>query len=175
MSAVLKKYEVGPLLDNKSSFYTFTSAFYPTLKKRVCERLDELKLGRRGGSGSIHVKAFLLLSLFWSSLAAMCLLPGYLLPLLCCIVMGLSASFIGTCIQHDGSHGAFSNSVPLNKAAGWTLDMIGASAFTWEIQHMLGHHPYTNLLDVEGVGGEMDGSKDGVGDDIESDPDVFSR
>ena len=28
--------------------------------------------------------------------------------------------------------------------------MIGASAFTWEIQHMLGHHPYTNLLDVEG-------------------------
>ena len=33
---------------------------------------------------------------------------------------------------------------------GWTLDMIGASAFTWEIQHMLGHHPYTNLLDIDG-------------------------
>ncbi len=28
------------------------------------------------------------------------------------------------------------------------MDMIGASAYTWEIQHMLGHHPYTNLLDV---------------------------
>lgn len=56
MDAVLKKYEVGELLDNKPSFYTFTSKFYPTLKKRVCERLEELKLGRRGGSGSIHIK-----------------------------------------------------------------------------------------------------------------------
>ena len=37
----------------------------------------------------------------------------------------------------------------MNKAAGWTLDMIGASAFTWELQHMLGHHPYTNVLDCE--------------------------
>jgi linoleoyl-CoA desaturase len=104
----------------------------------------------------------------------MCLLPGYLHPILACVIMGLTASFVGTCIQHDGSHGAFSNSKPINKAAGWTLDMIGASAFTWEIQHMLGHHPYTNLLDVEGIGGKMDGNKDGLGDDIESDPDVFS-
>lgn len=198
MDAVLKKYEVGELLDNKPSFYTFTSKFYPTLKKRVCERLEELKLGRRGGSGSIHIKvrlsryillrlsptthaitfsptqAILLLTTFWSSLAAMCLLPGYLHPILACVIMGLTASFVGTCIQHDGSHGAFSNSKPINKAAGWTLDMIGASAFTWEIQHMLGHHPYTNLLDVEGIGGKMDGNKDGQGDDIESDPDVFS-
>ena len=38
----------------------------------------------------------------------------------------------------------------MNKLSGWTLDMIGASAFTWEVQHMLGHHPYTNLLDVKG-------------------------
>ena len=27
--------------------------------------------------------------------------------------------------------------------------MIGASAFTWEIQHVLGHHPYTNLMSVD--------------------------
>lgn len=61
--------------------------------------------------------------------------------------MGLTASFIGTCIQHDGSHGSFSSNTKVNKVAGWTLDMIGASAFTWEVQHMLGHHPFTNLLD----------------------------
>ena len=63
--------------------------------------------------------------------------------------MGASASFIGTCIQHDGSHGAFSTKSWLNTTAGWTLDMIGASAFTWEIQHVLGHHPYTNLMSVD--------------------------
>merc|ERR1711982_29397 len=72
-------------------------------------------------------------------------------------------SFIGTCIQHDGNHGAFSTNSFMNICAGWTLDMIGASAFTWEFQHMLGHHPYTNLLDT----------KDGFKNE-ENDPDVFS-
>ena len=175
MLRLMEKYQIGVLKgDPNPSFYSFSCAFYPTLKARVCQRLDERKLSRRGGSGSIHVKAVCLLVTFWSSLAGMCLFPGYFLPLLMAAVMGLSASFVGTCIQHDGSHGAFSESRNINKIAGWTLDMIGASAFTWEFQHMLGHHPYTNLLDVEGVGGSMDGTKDGVGDDIESDPDVFS-
>jgi len=56
------------------------------------------------------------------------------------------ASFISTCIQYDGNHGA--NYRWLNKAAGWTLDIIGVSGFTWKIQH-IGHHPYTNVLDCE--------------------------
>mmetsp|Transcript_12368 Transcript_12368/g.15666 ORF Transcript_12368/g.15666 Transcript_12368/m.15666 type:complete len:336 (+) Transcript_12368:3-1010(+) len=47
------------------------------------------------------------------------------------------------------------------------MDMIGASAFTWQFQHMLGHHPYTNLLTTSESASE--GS-----DLIESDPDVFS-
>ena len=48
--------------------------------------------------------------------------------------------------------------------AGWTLDMIGASAYTWEFQHMLGHHPYTNVLNTDSE----------QTDDQENDPDVFS-
>ena len=40
---------------------------------------------------------------------------------------------------------------------------MGASAFTWEFQHMLGHHPYTNLLDTSPEAQNQ-----------ESDPDVFS-
>lgn len=95
--------------------------------------------------------------------------------------MGVFAHFVGTCIQHDGNHGAFSNSKLLNKVAGWTLDMIGASAFTWEIQHMLGHHPYTNLLDVDederrgGSNSDSNNKADNDNDvDQESDPDVFS-
>ena len=170
MSAIMRKYEIGVLEESDESplspsFYDWSSDFYPVLKKRVCDVLKDKGLDRRGGGGGIHVKAVCLLVIFWSSLSGMCLTSGYLIPLLCCVIMGLAASFIGTCIQHDGSHGAFSNHLWLNKAAGWTLDMIGASAFTWEVQHMLGHHPYTNLLDVAGFGGTQDG--DGVGDDIE--------
>lgn len=55
------------------------------------------------------------------------------------------------------------------------MDMIGASAFTWQFQHMLGHHPYTNLLDTQ----EEDAKKKGIDTPVkeknqESDPDVFS-
>ena len=105
-------------------------------------------------------------SLFWSHAV-----PASML-------MGAAASFIGTCIQHDGNHGAFSVHSWLNTLSGWTLDMIGASAFTWEIQHMLGHHPYTNLLDTDGErrkkGTIGDNGVPATGNTQESDPDVFS-
>merc|ERR1712127_317588 len=82
---------------------------------------------------------------------------NYKMAILYSTVMGCFAAFIGTCIQHDGNHGAFSQSKLVNKVAGWTLDMIGASAFTWEIQHMLGHHPYTNVLDEVEESRKIDG------------------
>merc|ERR1711990_1216405 len=100
-----------------------------------------------------------------------CTSSGFVVPAFTAAVVGIAASFIGTCIQHDGSHGAFSKYSFINKAAGWTMDMIGASAFTWEVQHMLGHHPYTNLLDVSGYGGTKETDDDRFD---ESDPDVFS-
>ena len=62
-------------------------------------------------------------------------------------VVGMASMQIGVCIQHDGNHGAFAESRILNRLAGWTLDLISASAFTWEVQHVLGHHAYTNLVD----------------------------
>ena len=61
--------------------------------------------------------------------------------------------------------------------------MIGASAFTWEIQHVLGHHPYTNLMSVKNElmkqteGDEEEEEEEGLEHfkfSQESDPDVFS-
>jgi linoleoyl-CoA desaturase len=163
MDRIMEGLKVGELdkKDGMDGFYDWSSDFYPTLKKRACEVLRQNKLPRRGGNGSIAAKALLLLAVFWTSLYLMCTLGDFRLACAASMVMGATASFVGTCIQHDGSHGAFSNNVHVNKVAGWTLDMIGASAYTWEIQHMLGHHPYTNLLDV-------------AGSSQESDPDVFS-
>ena len=122
----------------------------------------------------IWVKAFGLLCAFWVSLVAMATTSSFATAAAYAVFLGAVASFIGTCIQHDGSHGAFATSPFVNKAAGWTLDMIGASAMTWEIQHMLGHHPYTNLLDVDGEKQKKNGSGDPLVSSQESDPDVFS-
>jgi len=172
---ILAKIKIGEMKQGEipSSFYSFSSNFYPTLKLRVVERLDSLNLPLRGGP-SIQIKAVMLLSTFWFSLFQMCL-SSFTVAMYWSALLGFSAAMIGVCIQHDGNHGAYSVHQFWNKLAGWTLDMIGASAFTWEFQHMLGHHPYTNLLDIE----EKDYQEKGIDRslyeiDQESDPDVFS-
>jgi len=157
-----------------SSFYSWESDFYKVMKRRVVKRLAQRGLSRRG-SYEIWIKAVLILTGFWGSLFRMYVASTFLTAAMWSASMGIFAAFVGTCIQHDGNHGAFANGRLPNKVAGWTLDMIGASAFTWEFQHMLGHHPYTNLLDSDeekrketGVDCPM------VEKDQESDPDVFS-
>mmetsp|Transcript_6092 Transcript_6092/g.8865 ORF Transcript_6092/g.8865 Transcript_6092/m.8865 type:complete len:563 (+) Transcript_6092:127-1815(+) len=156
------------------SFYSWSSEFYPTLKKRVVERLESRGLSRRG-SNEIWIKALLILVSFWASLVKMYTADTFGMACVYSMLMGIAAHFVGTCIQHDGNHGAFAKTRFMNKLAGWTLDMIGASAFTWEIQHMLGHHPYTNLLDTdEDERKESTNESSNCIPDQESDPDVFS-
>lgn len=174
--SLLDKLQIGEMKKNEiaPSFYSWDSDFYGTLRKRVVARLEERSLPHRGGY-EIWVKAIFLLAGFWFSLYKMYTETGFVTAAMWSVTMGVFAAFIGTCIQHDGNHGAFATSRSLNKAAGWTLDMIGASAFTWEFQHVLGHHPYTNLLDVdEEIKKEQGVDCDMKDKDQESDPDVFS-
>jgi len=148
-NSLIKKLTIGTMEKNayNNSFYSWNSDFYKVLKKRVVKRLEERNLNRRG-SYEIYIKAIILLLGFWYSLYKMyTTTTSFSIAIMWSISMGCFAAMIGTNIQHDGNHGAFSQSKLVNKVAGWTLDMIGASAFTWEIQHMLGHHPYTNVLD----------------------------
>lgn len=184
--ALLRKYRIGSLkqltkeeLANLSpgttpSYYDWDSEFYNVLKERVKGVLEERGLPRRGGY-EIWIKAALLLTWFWSSLYGMCTLDPRSWGMACAISIGFAAAFVGTCIQHDGNHGAFAFNQTANKVAGWTLDMIGASAMTWEIQHVLGHHPYTNVIEEQNGLQKVNHIKvDPKTADQESDPDVFS-
>lgn len=182
--AVLNKLTIGTLKvdsnDNGTredgsitSYYNWDSPFYQTLCERVTKRLRERNLPLRGGY-EIQVKAILILIGFWASLYKMYVSP-FPTALVYTCVMGFFAHWVGTCIQHDGNHGAFSTNPLINTMAGWTMDMIGASAFTWQFQHMLGHHPYTNLLDVEEDTKRTQNIQTPITQqDQESDPDVFS-
>lgn len=157
-----------------SSFYSWDSDFYNVLKQRVCQRIEEMGLQRRGSS-EIFIKALFLVSGFWYSLYRMFIETNFLNACVASISMGIFAAMIGVNIQHDGNHGAFSKSKYINKLAGWTFDMIGGSAFTWELQHMLGHHPYTNVLDEAEERRKRDNVECKIDEkDQESDPDVFS-
>jgi fatty acid desaturase len=78
-------------------------------------------------------------------------------------LLGFFCAEIGVSIMHDGNHGSYSRRPWLNRLAGMGMDLIGASAMAWEYQHVVGHHPFTNLI--------TPGSDTAH---IEKDPDVFS-
>lgn len=61
------------------------------------------------------------------------------------ISLGLSATAIAFCIQHDGGHSGYSNRSWLNKLTSWTMDLIGASSYFWRLKHRVFHHTYTNI------------------------------
>eukprot|EP00499_Haloplacidia_sp_CaronLabIsolate_P004225 CAMPEP_0196774276 /NCGR_PEP_ID=MMETSP1104-20130614/3292_1 /TAXON_ID=33652 /ORGANISM="Cafeteria sp., Strain Caron Lab Isolate" /LENGTH=478 /DNA_ID=CAMNT_0042144429 /DNA_START=100 /DNA_END=1536 /DNA_ORIENTATION=- len=154
-ASLLDKYCVGELSEPTSDPYEWGSEFYPTLKKRVLEALA----GRpRRGLPSMFLKSAIIMLCWVASWYAYAVQGS----LVAAALFGFFSSQIGVSIMHDGSHGAYSKWPLLNKVAAFGMDLIGASTVTWEFQHVMGHHPYTNL------------GSDATHKAAENDPDVFS-
>jgi linoleoyl-CoA desaturase len=47
--------------------------------------------------------------------------------------------------MHDANHQAYSHNALVNKILGYTLNMVGGNAYTWQVQHNVLHHTYTNI------------------------------
>jgi len=69
------------------------------------------------------------------------------------IVLGVAIAAIGMNIMHDANHQAFSKHRNVNRALGWTNDLMGASAYVWSTKHNIVHHTFTN---VEGIDDDLD-------------------
>lgn len=65
------------------------------------------------------------------------------------LVSGIGMSGVGMGVMHDAVHGAFSKNRHVNKFMGYTLNLIGANANMWKIQHNVLHHTYTNVDDAD--------------------------
>ena len=63
----------------------------------------------------------------------------------CYILSGLGMAGIGMGVMHDAIHGTYSQNPKVNKLLGYTLNMVGANATVWKIQHNVLHHSYTNI------------------------------
>lgn len=63
----------------------------------------------------------------------------------CFILSGFGMAGIGMGVMHDAIHGTYSKSPLINKLLGYTLNMVGANATVWRIQHNVLHHSYTNI------------------------------
>ena len=65
------------------------------------------------------------------------------------LIMSIGLSGIGLSVMHDANHGAYSNKSWINTLLGYSLNLIGANAFGWKMQHNVLHHTYTNVHDED--------------------------
>jgi linoleoyl-CoA desaturase len=61
------------------------------------------------------------------------------------VMMGIGAAGIGLSVMHDANHGAYSKISWFNGLIGYSLNLIGANAFNWKVQHNVLHHSFTNV------------------------------
>ncbi len=65
----------------------------------------------------------------------------------CFILSGFGMAGIGMGVMHDAIHGTYSKKPFINKMLGYTLNMVGANATVWKVQHNVLHHSYTNVCE----------------------------
>ena len=69
----------------------------------------------------------------------------FLLYLIC----AFGKAGIGMGVMHDAIHGSYSKRKYVNKALGYTINLIGANATLWRIQHNVLHHTFTNVHEAD--------------------------
>ncbi len=137
-------------------FNSNQSAFYTDLKSKVNQYFQQRKKKTHGDS-RLYIKAALFLTSFLACYIVLVFFtPSTLIAALMCVFLGLITAAIGFNIMHDGGHGSFSGSKTVNRMAALTLNMLGCSAFMWNIKHNMIHHTYTNI--------------EGHDDDIDNEP-----
>jgi linoleoyl-CoA desaturase len=65
------------------------------------------------------------------------------------LVLVVSLTAAATCVFHDGNHAAFSTSRLVNRLAGYTGDLLGASSWIWRFKHNNLHHGNTNMVGID--------------------------
>ena len=63
--------------------------------------------------------------------------------------LGLAMAGLAFNISHDANHGSYSPHRRLNRAMGWTMDLMGASSYVWRAKHNVVHHTYTNIAGAD--------------------------
>jgi linoleoyl-CoA desaturase len=63
--------------------------------------------------------------------------------------LAVALTAVATSIFHDANHASFSTSRTLNRMAGYTGDLLGASSWIWRFKHNNLHHGNTNMVGID--------------------------
>jgi linoleoyl-CoA desaturase len=124
--------------------------FSSTINKRVNAYFKTHGISHYGNSEMV-MKTIVMFLLYF--VPYILIISGWIaspiLLVLLVIIMSLGLSGIGLSVMHDANHGAYSKKTWINKVMGYSLNLVGANAFNWKMQHNVLHHTYTNVHDVD--------------------------
>ena len=124
--------------------------FFSTLNQRVNEYFKSNNISRYGNN-QMRIKTVFMFALFFAPYVLMVtetVTNGWAMAGLC-LLMGTGVAGIGLAVMHDANHGSYSNKSWINDLVGYSLNVMGAGAFNWKVQHNVLHHTYTNIHDVD--------------------------
>ena len=122
------------------------SEFAKTLRKRVNQYFKNNNITKHANASMIS-KTVVMLVLFFGPLVILNtgIVNSIWLLFLLYALSGIGMAGIGMCVMHDANHGSYSKNPRVNKMLGYALNLIGANAKVWKIQHNVLHHTYTNI------------------------------
>lgn len=137
---------VKKMAEQSLTFARTQTEFSVTLQKRVNAYFKQNNLKRHGNREMI-IKSIVMFTLYFGPYILMLsgLITNPWLLLIPVFFMGIGLAGIGLSVMHDANHGAYSDKAWVNSLMGYSINLIGANAFAWKIQHNVLHHTYTNV------------------------------
>lgn len=121
--------------------------FSKTLNKRVNTYFKDNGISKNANA-AMYFKTIAMLAMYFVPFGIILFVqPANWIAFILSGIIGLGMAGIGLGIMHDAIHGGYSSSPLVNKIMGYTLNMVGANAINWRIQHNINHHTYTNVDD----------------------------
>lgn len=132
---ILDKYLIGQLAGVSSkegggvTSYAAADPFYDKVKQRVRKYFRDTGKNMRTSYLLWFQAVVILASIAVLYHLAFYYIKSFPLALLAAMALGFMQTEVGVSIQHDANHGAFSPWPLLNRFAGATLDIMGASSY----------------------------------------------
>lgn len=118
--------------------------FSSELRKKVHQYFADNQISKHANAAMVF-KTVIMMIMFYVPYSLLYIGASGWWSLLWFAFMGFGMAGIGLSVMHDANHGAYSESKTVNKWIGYTLNLMGANATNWIIQHNVLHHSYTNI------------------------------
>lgn len=120
--------------------------FTVTLNTRVNEYFKSKNIDKHGNAEMV-IKTCCMFATYLVpyTLIILGIITGFWPLMISVIVMSAGLAGIGLSVMHDANHGAYSRHRWVNTLLGYSLNLVGANAFSWKMQHNVLHHTFTNV------------------------------